>query len=85
MLTRHCSRLQEARSIFVTTLLLHNSKRQLHHFPGGDLISYTRFFALRKQLFRLLHPDGGIFAIPVVTCGGETEYDYLKESIEDIP
>ena len=39
----------------------------------------------RKQLFTLLHPDGGIFAVPVVTCGGETEYDYLKESIEDTP
>lgn len=39
----------------------------------------------RKQLFTLLHPDGGMFAIPVVTYGGETEYDYLKKSIEDTP
>ena len=45
----------------------------------------VRFFAFRKQLFMLLHPDGSIFAIPVVTYGGETEYDYLKESIKDTP
>ncbi|MBU4257926.1 MAG: hypothetical protein KKI12_02735 [Proteobacteria bacterium] len=45
----------------------------------------NRFFAFRKQLFVLLHPYGGIFAVPVVTCGGKTEYDYLKESIEDTP
>ena len=51
----------------------------------GVFTEVIRFFAFRKQLFTLLHSDGGIFAVPVVRCGGETEYDYLKEPIEDTP